>query len=70
MITETDAPAGYQIATDPSVTLTASADGVSHTFVNIQAHPELSIVKNATEPNYDSVGDVIHYTIAARNTAT
>ena len=68
VITETDAPAGYQIATDPSVTLTASADGVSHTFVNIQAHPELSIEKKATEASYDSVGDVIHYTIAAKNT--
>ena len=50
------------------MTLTASADGVSHTFVNIQAHPELSIEKKATEASYDSVGDAIHYTIAAKNT--
>ena len=31
-------------------------------------HPELSITKDATEASYDSVGDVIHYTIVAKNT--
>ncbi len=31
-------------------------------------NPALTIVKNATEANYDSVGDVIHYTITATNT--
>ena len=30
--------------------------------------PHLTIVKDATEANYDSVGDVIHYTIVATNT--
>src|SRR5206468_2279000 len=31
-------------------------------------NPALSIVKDATESTYDSVGDVIHYTITATNT--
>ena len=30
-------------------------------------NPHLSITKTATEANYDSVGDVIHYTIMATN---
>ena len=30
-------------------------------------NPHLSITKTATEANYDSVGDVIHYTIVATN---
>ena len=29
--------------------------------------PHLAITKAATETNYDSVGDVIHYTIVATN---
>ena len=31
------------------------------------SNPHLSIVKAATEANYDSVGDVINYTIMATN---
>ena len=33
-------------------------------------NPALSITKVATEASYDAVGDVIHYTIVATNTAT
>ena len=66
-ITETDPPAGYQLPADPSVQLTASASGVEYTFVDPQAKPHLKIVKDATEASYDSVGDVIHYTITATN---
>ncbi len=33
-ITETDPPPGYDLSDDPSVTLTATQGGVSHTFVN------------------------------------
>src|SRR4029079_9391528 len=32
--------------------------------------PALSITKDATESGFDSVGDVIHYTIVATNTVT
>jgi uncharacterized repeat protein (TIGR01451 family) len=67
VITETDPPAGYLLPDDPSVTLVADKDGVEHTFVDPQAEPHLKIVKDATEANYDSVGDVIHYTITATN---
>ena len=67
VITETDPPAGYLLPADPSVTLVADKDGVEHTFVDPQAEPHLSITKTAAEPNYDSVGDVIHYTIVAKN---
>jgi uncharacterized repeat protein (TIGR01451 family) len=67
VVTETDPPAGYLLPDDPSVTLVADKDGVEHTFVDLQAQPHLSIVKDATEASYDSVGDVIHYTITAKN---
>ncbi len=67
VITETGAPAGYQIAADRSVTLVATAGGVSHTFVNVAETPHLSIVKDASPANYDSVGDVITYSITATN---
>src|SRR5215210_431745 len=41
---------------------------VDCTYSNLQEHPELSIVKTATEQSFDEVGDVVHYTITATNT--
>ncbi|MDT5368632.1 MAG: hypothetical protein QOC62_3063, partial [Mycobacterium sp.] len=67
VITETKAPAGYIIAADKSVTLTATSAGVDHTFVDTQANPHLKITKSATETTYTKVGDVINYTIVATN---
>ncbi len=71
LITETQAPAGYDLADPDHKTLVATADGVEYTFVDppeFVADPKLSIVKDATETSYDAVGDVIHYSITAKNT--
>ena len=71
VITETQAPPGYDLATPDHKTLVATSEGVEYTFVDppeFVPAPELSITKDATEASYDSVGDVIHYTIVAKNT--
>ena len=71
LITETQAPPGYDLADPDHKTLVATAAGVSYTFVDpveFVPAPELSITKDATEQSYDSVGDVINYTIVAKNT--
>lgn len=63
VITETAAPAGYEIAADPSVTLVASADGATHTFVNTipKTKPTLSTqVRDGSGPiSTADVGDVV-----------
>jgi fimbrial isopeptide formation D2 family protein len=79
VITETDPPAGYDLPADPSVTLVASADGVSHTFVDppeFVPAPGLSITKgvslSASGPFVDSLtttlGTTVHYRIVITNT--
>ena len=51
VITETEAPPGYDLADDPSVTLVATAGGVDHTFVNpaeFVPEPGLAISKGVS----------------------
>ena len=71
VFTETQAPPGYDLASPDHKTLVATSAGVEYTFVDppeFVPAPELSITKDATEASYDAVGDVIHYTIVAKNT--
>jgi uncharacterized repeat protein (TIGR01451 family) len=79
VITETDPPDGYDLPADASVTLVATAGGVSHTFIDpktVPPAPSLSIVKSvslsADGPWSDSVttttGTTVYYHITVTNT--
>ncbi|HEV8402322.1 MAG TPA: isopeptide-forming domain-containing fimbrial protein [Candidatus Limnocylindrales bacterium] len=79
VITETDPPDGYDLPADPSVTLVASSDGATHTFVDPPAFvpaPGLSIDKGVslsadgpfTASLTTEVGTTVYYEITVTNT--
>jgi uncharacterized repeat protein (TIGR01451 family) len=79
VITETQAPPGYDLPDDPSVTLVATANGVDHTFVDPKEfvpEPGLSISKGVSESAdgpfvavlTTTVGTTVHYRIIVTNT--
>jgi uncharacterized repeat protein (TIGR01451 family) len=63
VITETEAPPGYQIAADDSVTLVATGSGVDHTFVNTIPKTKPSLATQVRSGGADvstaDVGDVV-----------
>ena len=79
IITETDPPDGYDLPADPSVTLVASAGGVSHTFVDpldFVPAPSFSLVKSVSltsgsgyvDSLTTTVGTTVFYRITFTNT--
>ncbi|HEY8635977.1 MAG TPA: hypothetical protein VIL81_01835, partial [Candidatus Limnocylindrales bacterium] len=66
-VTQADIDAGHYLNT-ACVDATGATQACDDADVNADQNPSLSIVKDATESTYDSVGDVIHYTITATNT--
>ncbi len=79
VITETQAPDGYDLPADPSVTLKATAGGVHHTFVDPKAFvpaPGLSVSKGVsldaagpfTASLTATIGQTVYYRITITNT--
>lgn len=80
VITETQAPEGYDIATPDHVTLVASAEGADHTFVDPPAFvpaPAVTIVKSVSATGENgtfvnqletTIGATVHYRITITNT--
>ncbi|MFL5647603.1 MAG: DUF5979 domain-containing protein [Chloroflexota bacterium] len=79
VVTETEAPDGYDIATPDHVTLVATAEGVHHTFIDpveFVPAPAVTIVKSVSD-NADggfgntletTIGATVHYRITITNT--
>ena len=71
VITETEAPATYDLADPDHKTLVATSGGVEYTFVDPKTFvpiKTLSITKTDDTVSYDHVGQVIGFTIVATNT--